>query len=53
VVAANLIHTLDWRVKKVKKETEAEPGVMHEVLIRLIPLIGIDQAIERLIQEEQ
>jgi mRNA interferase MazF len=53
VVAANLIHTLDWRVKKVKKETEAEPGVMHEVLIRLIPLIEIDQAIERLIQEEQ
>jgi mRNA interferase MazF len=53
VVAANLIHTLDWRVREVKKETEAEPDVMHEVLIRLIPLIGIDQAIERLIQEEQ
>jgi len=53
VVAANLIHTLDWRVRKVKKETEAEPGVMDEVLIRLIPLIGVDQVIERLIQEEQ
>jgi mRNA interferase MazF len=52
VVAANLIHTLDWRVRKVKKETEAEPGVMDEVLIRLIPLIGVDQVIERLIQEE-
>jgi len=53
VVAANLIHTLDWRVRKVKKETEAEPGVMDEVLIRLIPLIGVGQVIERLIQENQ
>ena len=53
MVAANLIHTLDWRMRKVKKETEAEPGVMDEVLMRLIPLIGVDQVIERLIQEEQ
>ena len=49
VVAANLIHTLDWRVRKVKKETEAEPGVMDEVLIRLIPLIGVDQACSALL----
>jgi mRNA interferase MazF len=53
VVAANLVHTLGWRVRKVKKETEAEPGVMDEVLMRLIPLIGVDQVIEGLIQEEQ
>jgi len=53
VVASNLIHTLDWRVRKVKKETEAELGVIDEVLIRLIPLIGVDQVIERLIQEDQ
>ena len=52
-MAANLIHTLDWRMRQVKKETEAEPGVMDEVLIRLIPLIGVDQIIEELIQEQQ
>ena len=52
MVAANLIHTLDWRVKEVKKEMKAEPGVMNKVLIRLILLIGVDQVIEGLIQEE-
>lgn len=53
VAVANLIHTLDWRVRKVNKETEAESGVMDEVLIRLIPLIGVDQVIEGLVQENQ
>jgi mRNA interferase MazF len=43
VVAANLIHTLDWRVRKVKKAVTAEPGVMDEVLARVVPLIGADR----------
>lgn len=40
VVVANLIHTLDWRERKIKKAAAAEPGVMEDVLARLIPLIG-------------
>lgn len=43
VVVANLIHTLDWRERDVKKGTAAEPGVLNEVLVRLIPLIGADR----------
>ncbi|MBU0499416.1 MAG: type II toxin-antitoxin system PemK/MazF family toxin [Gammaproteobacteria bacterium] len=43
VVAANLIHTLDWRVRKVKKTATAEQGVMEEVLARVVPLIGADR----------
>lgn len=42
VVVANLIQTLDWRERKVKKAAEAEPGVMAQVLLRLLPLIGAD-----------
>lgn len=45
VVASNLINTLDWRERKVKKVAEGEPGVMDEVILRLIPLIGADQVI--------
>ncbi len=42
VVAANLIHTLDWKVRQVKKVAEGEPGLLMAVLVRLIPLIGGD-----------
>ncbi|MBS52891.1 MAG: MazF family transcriptional regulator [Oceanospirillaceae bacterium] len=45
VVASNLINTLDWSERKVKKVAEAEQGVMEEVILRLIPLIGADQVI--------
>jgi len=45
VVASNLINTLDWSERKVKKVTEAEQGVMEEVILRVIPLIGADQVI--------
>lgn len=52
VVAANLIHTFDWTARKVKKAAEAQPGVMNDVLVRLIPLIGADQIIEEALREE-
>ncbi len=52
VVASNLINTLDWRVRKVKKVTEGEEGVMDEVVLRLIPLIGADRVINGLEQED-
>lgn len=43
VVASNLIATLDWRQRHVKRIIAAEPGVMEAVLVRLIPLMGIDK----------
>ncbi len=43
VVAANLVMTLDWIQRKVKKQAEAEPGVLEAVLLRLLPLIGAEQ----------
>lgn len=48
VVASNLISTLDWSERKVKKIAEAEQGVMEEVILRIIPLIGADQVISDL-----
>lgn len=52
VVAANLVHTLDWRARKVKLVAKAAEGVMTEVLLRLIPLIGADSVIAEFIEEE-
>ena len=46
VVAASLIQTLSWPDRSAKKITTAENGVMHDVLIRLIPLIGADTLFE-------
>ncbi len=46
VVAANLIQTLSWKERKVKFIIEARPGVMKEVLFRIIPLIGAGSLIE-------
>lgn len=50
VVAASLIHTLDWRTRKVKKVAEGEEGVMEETVLRLIPLLGADRIINEYIQ---
>jgi len=40
VVAASLIQTLSWKERKAKAITAAETGVMEEVLVRILPLIG-------------
>ncbi|CAH7030002.1 type II toxin-antitoxin system PemK/MazF family toxin [Vibrio sp. 10N.261.46.E12] len=42
VVAASLIQTLSWKDRKAKRITIAENGVMEDVLLRLIPLIGAE-----------
>lgn len=42
VVASSLIQTLSWKTRKAKKITTAEKGVMEDVLLRLLPLIGAD-----------
>ncbi|ECD2061389.1 type II toxin-antitoxin system PemK/MazF family toxin [Salmonella enterica subsp. enterica serovar Mikawasima] len=40
VVATTLIHTMDWKQRKTKLITQAEPGVYDDVLRRIIPLVG-------------
>ena len=42
VVASSLIQTLSWKDRNSKKITTAESGVMEDVLLRLIPLIGAE-----------
>ncbi|MFK7160841.1 type II toxin-antitoxin system PemK/MazF family toxin [Marinospirillum sp. MEB164] len=51
VVAANLVQTLSWKDRKASLITQAEEGVMEQVLFRLLPLIGADSIIERLAEE--
>ena len=46
VVAASLIQTLSWKDRSAKKITTAESGVMEDVLLRLIPLIGAESLFE-------
>lgn len=45
VVATSIIHTLSWGERKAKFIVEAEEGIFREVLVRLLPLIGV-QALE-------
>lgn len=51
VVASNLIQTLSWKDRKAKLIKAAGKGVMDQVLIRIIPLIGAEQIIEQYIAE--
>ncbi len=46
VVASSLIQTLSWKDRHAKKITTAENGVMEDVLLRLIPLIGAESLFE-------
>jgi mRNA interferase MazF len=50
VVASSLIQTLSWKDRKVKFIAKAETGVMEQVLVRIIPLIGADSVIEKFIE---
>ena len=50
VVASNLIQTLSWKNRKAKLIIPAEKGVLDQVLIRIIPLIGADEVIEKFIE---
>jgi len=51
VVAASLIQTLSWKNRKVKRITQAEQGIMEAVLLRILPLIGADMVIEKLLNK--
>lgn len=46
VVASSLIQTLSWKDRYAKKIITAENGVMEDVLLRLIPLIGAESLFE-------
>ena len=50
VVAANLIQTLSWKDRSAKRIATAEDGVLDQVVLRIIPLIGADRVIERHLQ---
>lgn len=43
VVAANLVMTMDWKQRHVKKAAVALPGVLESVLLRLLPLMGAER----------
>jgi mRNA interferase MazF len=49
VVAAGLIQTLAFKDRKAKFIANAPAGVMDAVLMRIIPLIGADQLIEKMV----
>jgi mRNA interferase MazF len=51
VVASNLIQTLSWRDRKAKLIVTADNGVINQVLVRIIPLIGADQVLEQFIED--
>lgn len=51
VVASSLIQTLSWKNRKAKFIVKAEAGVLENVLLRLLPLIGADELFERLLSE--
>lgn len=52
VVASSLIQTLSWKDRKAKLIAQAEDGVLDQVLLRLIPLIGGADLIENIINEQ-
>ena len=52
VVAASLIQTLSWKDRKAKLITQGEDGVLAQVLLRLIPLIGAGELLESIINEQ-
>lgn len=51
VVAANLIQTLSWKNRKAAFIGTAEPDVLEQVWVRIMPLIGADRVIEKFIED--
>ena len=49
VVAANLIQTLSWKERMAKMIAPAEDGVVEQVLLRLLPLIGATEVLENVL----
>ncbi|MDZ7922881.1 MAG: type II toxin-antitoxin system PemK/MazF family toxin [Marinagarivorans sp.] len=53
VAAASIIQTLSWKDRKATFIAKANNGVMDDVLMRLIPLIGADKLIENIVNKNQ
>lgn len=53
VVAASLIQTLSWKDRQAKFIVKAKNGVIEDVLMRLIPLIGADKLIEDIVNQNR
>jgi mRNA interferase MazF len=53
VVAASLIQTLSWKDRKAKRITGADANVFEEVLFRILPLIGADRVLKKLIDDNK
>jgi mRNA interferase MazF len=51
VVATGLVQTLAFGDCKAKFIADADDGVMDGVLMRIIPLIGADQLIEKMVNK--
>lgn len=51
VVASSLIQTLSWRDRNVKFIKKATEGVFENVILRIIPLIGMDDIIEKYLDQ--
>lgn len=49
VVASSLVQTLCWKDRQARYIAKAEKGVMDQVLLRIIPLIGADAVIEKFV----
>jgi len=49
--ASSLIQTLSWKNRKAKRIAPAEKGVMDQVILRILPLIGADKIIQKFINE--
>jgi len=47
VVTSNLIQTLSWKERKAKFIKKAEKNIFEEVILRIIPLIGAEQVINK------
>jgi mRNA interferase MazF len=50
VVASSLISARAWKDRGASFIAKAESGVMDQVLVRIIPLIGADTVIEKFIE---
>lgn len=48
VVAASLVQTFAWGARKAKKIAVADEGVFDSVLLRLLPLLGAEEILDKL-----
>lgn len=46
VVASSLVQTLSWKDRKAKFIVKSDAGVIEDVLVRLLPLIGAESLLK-------